>query len=331
MSDGIQQYVKRQLLLATALAALAIIPTLAGNSSLSVVLGWCSGFVSLLFLSIAAAIIISSGHVDIATGPVMSLLGMIIIFMLAILGPTMKAVLIAHLAAIAGGIVVYGLMFLVVQKGLSSLITTLGMLFVAKGLSTFLQVCFQGASQICGPDVHFFANRSGVVPANYVVSAVGRPVVSALIAISLILVVFIWRFYTRSGLDHVAVGLNPDSAKFAGVSASKVHCVAFLLAGILVVCATFVRLHGTTNGGWSADTGWGEELLAIAVAVVGGTRITGGRFDPIAVLFAALVVYAMRDVITNDLGLPSETASAAFGVVIALVAWLDTRSKRASQ
>ena len=64
-----------------------------------------------------------------------------------------------------------------------------------------------------------------------------------------------------------------------------------------------------------------HKLLAIAIAVIGGTRISGGRFNPIGIFAASLAVYISRDIITSDLGIPAEVASLVFGaLLLAIVA-----------
>lgn len=319
----------RQASLLIAFSVLIFVSIFSGGNFIAVLSSWITNFVPLLFLSIAASLIISSGHVDISTGSVMSLLGMLLVFWVGVFGFDLKNVILAHILAISVGVIIYFLVFTIISRNVSSLIITLAVFFIAKGLSTFLQACLQGAGVICrSHGTGFLISTSGILPSNYVLHILASPIISGIVAILLVLIVNFWRFHTRMGLEHVAVGLNQVSAKFAGVSTRKVHFIAFLMAGFLVGLATIVRLHGQTHGGWSANTGWGEELLAIAIAVIGGTRITGGYFDPFSVSLAALVIYAMRDVVTNDLNLPSEMASIAFGIVMAIVVWFDSRNQR---
>lgn len=297
-----------------------------GSGNISVISSWISNSTPLVILSMAAAIVISSGHIDISTGPLMGLLGMFMIFFVSMYGLTEFGAYYLHVLVIIIALLFYGLVFLLIRKNISSLIITLSAYFIAKGISVLLQSCLQGAGAICrSEDVLSFQTTSGVLPSKYVFSSIGSLPASIFIITTLTMVVYFWRFHTRSGLEHVAVGMDRASAKFIGVGAQKVYFWAFTFAGCLVSLATIVRIHGQTNGGWSANTGWGEELLAIAIAVIGGTRISGGRLDPISISLAALIIYAMRDVVTNDLRLPSELASIVFGAIMAIVIILDSR------
>jgi len=319
----------RRISLFLTFCAIILVSAYSGNTNSAVFLSWVVNFVPLLFLSIAAAIIISSGEIDISIGAVMSFLGMLLIIWISIFGLNLTNIIIAHIIVLFAGISIYLIIYLIISNKIPSLIVTLSVYFIAKGLSTSLQVFLQGAGTLWrshGAD--FLVSKSGVLPSEYVLHVFGTPIISIIIVIGLISASYFWRFHTRSGLEHVAIGLNPVSARFVGISKRKVHFLTFLIAGVLITFATFLRLHGQTQGGWSANTGWGEELIAIAIAVIGGTRITGGHFDPISVVLSALIVYGLRDVVTNDLGLPSEMASIAFGLIMCIVVWFDMRRQR---
>lgn len=319
----------RQLYLLAALFFIVFVSIICGANPLVIVPTWVANFTPLFLLAMAAAIVISSGNIDIALGAVMSFLGMCLIICVSIFGGTFGSILLAHIFSIALGLTIYIGIFLAVRHGISSLIITLSVYFIAKGLSTFVQACLQGAGsigRILG--TNYFHSKSGVLPSEYVFSLAGTPLFSLAVVVCSVSFFYYWRFYTRNGLEHVAVGYDPVAARFAGISCNKVYLLTFFKAGILVVIATLIRFHGQTQGGWAPSIGWGEELLAIAVAVIGGTRISGGRFDPIAVSLSALVIYALRDIVTNDFNLPSEIASIVFGVVMVLVAFLDSRTQK---
>lgn len=300
-----------------------------GGNPVTIIPTWLSNSMPLLFLSLAAAIIISSGNIDIALGAIMSLLGMFLIFIISFYGASLTVVIVAHFLTFLVCIFCYSFVCLLVNKGFSALIVTLALFFMAKGASTLLHVTMQGVGVIgryLGTD--FLISKSGVVPYEYVLQFLETPLVSLLIALVLIFSLHFWRFHTLSGLRHVATGANVTSAKYVGVDNKSVYFCAFILVAGLVYAATFIRLHGQAHGGWTPNTGWGEEMLAIAVAVIGGTRISGGRFEPVAVWLSSLVVYSLRDVVTNDLRLPSEATSIAFGLIMLLVVALDSRTQK---
>lgn len=320
---------RRRIYLCASLFFIIIISFLLGSDPLILIPIWISNFVPILLLSMAAAIVISCGNIDIAPGAIMSFLGMCIIMWMSIMGSEKLNVMIGHLVAIVICLIIYITIYGAIRLKIPSLIITLSAYFICKGFSIFLQACLQGAGSIGHLlNKDYFIYKSNTIPEEYVLHVVGNPIFAFIAVIVLVSLLYFWRFHTRQGLEHIAVGFDPKAAVFSGISCEKVYFISFLLAGIFVILATFFRIHGQTQGGWTPNTGWGEELLAIAIAVIGGTRITGGRFDPISILLSALTIYAMRDVVTNDFNLPSEIASMAFGITIVLVIILDSRTQK---
>ena len=298
-----------------------------GSLSIQILEVWATNLIPLLFLSLAAAVIISCGQIDISTGGIMSLLGMIILLVYGFPEKSLTSVLLGHVIALTMVLAIYWVYSMAVNKGISSLLVTLSTLMLSKGCSTLIQTCMQGAGEICRSS-SVLALKSATLPQRYIMPFMDN-VFFALLVIGVVLGVSIaWRFHSRWGLEHIAVGMDQNSARYSRISVSRIYQLAFLTAGVLVYFASIIRLHGQANGGWSANVGWGEELLAIAVAVIGGTRVTGGRFDPVSIALATAAVYISRDIITNDLGVPSEAASMFFGLVLFTIVWADSRAQK---
>jgi ribose/xylose/arabinose/galactoside ABC-type transport system permease subunit len=116
--------------------------------------------------------------------------------------------------------------------------------------------------------------------------------------------------------------MDAKAAEIAGVDIKRVYFAAFLMSGALVGLSALLSLVAVQRGGWAPNTGWGKELLAIAAAVLGGCRITGGRFDPVCVALATLLMFAVRDTI-SALSLPVELEYVVLGVGVILVALID--------
>jgi len=83
-----------------------------------------------------------------------------------------------------------------------------------------------------------------------------------------------------------AVGSNRDSANFSGIRSKKVIKNCYILNGIMSSMAgityTFINNSATTTGLS------GIELTAIAIAILGGTSMSGGFFKPIPIVFSGL-------------------------------------------
>ncbi len=308
------------------LAICLLVAAATGSLSVSLMQVWAVNVTPIFLLSVAAAMVISCGHVDISTGGIMSVVGMIVLFVFGVPNEGLGSFALAHFVAFIFILIVYWLYASAAIKGVSTLIVTLSAFLAAKGFATLLQTCMQGVGEVCRNSWNK-ASGASVIPRDLLLSPLGSPLFSVVILLLCLLALVFWRYRTRWGLEHIAVGIDKEAAKFARISSARIYALAFGAAGLLVFAATVIRLHGQGGGGWSANTGWGEELLAIAIAVIGGTRITGGRLDPVSLLMAAFAVYVSRDLITNDLRVPSEVASILFGVLLLIVAWSDVRKR----
>ena len=81
------------------------------------------------------------------------------------------------------------------------------------------------------------------------------------------------------------------------------------------------------QGSWNIDSARGYELLAISAAVIGGSRIQGGRLDPLPVFLAAGFVQLTHG-ITHLTSMPSEASYLFTGLALASVCFIDGRSSR---
>jgi ribose transport system permease protein len=302
------------------------VPLFNGSLSASLVQVWLANALPYFMLSLAAALIISCGQIDISTGGIVSLAGMIIVAAFTASGGTTTGVLISHGLALIAVLLIYLAYAFAARRGISTLIVTLSLLLVAKGSSTLLQSCLHGVGEICRTG-RIMTGGSAILPEWAVLNIVGDAWFSVLAFVLVLSGAQMWRHRTRWGLEHIAVGMDVEASKFCRIPVRTIYTRAFLAAGVLVFVATVMRLHGPNDGGWSANTGWGDELLAIAIAVIGGTRISGGRFNPTWILVASLTVYISRDIITSDLGIPAEVASLVFGALLLSIVAVEMSRK----
>jgi ribose transport system permease protein len=110
-----------------------------------------------------------------------------------------------------------------------------------------------------------------------------------------------------------AVGLNPWAAKLSGVRTGAVTLAAYVLSGF---CAALV---GLLLAGFTAqayyDMGKPYLLSSIAVVVLGGTSITGGRGHYMGILGGALLFTALSSMLAST-SLPEAMRSIIYGLVL---------------
>ncbi len=146
--------------------------------------------------------------------------------------------------------------------------------------------------------------------------------------VAVVLAVVMWSLlrFTVLGQSHTAVGLNETGALFSGIRTRAVKVTAFALSGMFASVAGIMIIG---QAGSASSTGLGSDLLlpGITAAIVGGTAITGGITNPINIVFGALTV-TLIPIGAAALGLPSETQSLVYGLVIIIAVALTISRKR---
>ena len=124
---------------------------------------------------------------------------------------------------------------------------------------------------------------------------------------------------TSFGRSMYYVGANKRAAYFSGVPVDRVKIVVFVISGVLAAIAGM--LIATQIGRAKSDVGSGYEVTAIAIAMLGGTSLFGGRGSPLGVLFGMITL----GVLTNILALSrmgSHLEIAMKGVLVIAVVYV---------
>jgi ribose/xylose/arabinose/galactoside ABC-type transport system permease subunit len=151
--------------------------------------------------------------------------------------------------------------FVIAVLGVNSLIATLGSMIAFRGLGLLL-------------------TDARVIPLPAVASNIGNatigPVFVDTVVVALVLVgVYTLHARTTYGRQLTAVGNNEETARRIGIPVKQTTLIAFVLSGALAglsAVSSFIQV-----GSISGFLGQGLEFHAIAVAVVGGLSLAGGR------------------------------------------------------
>ncbi len=120
---------------------------------------------------------------------------------------------------------------------------------------------------------------------------------------------------TRLGRNLRAIGSSEPASRMAGLPVDRTRIIAFGLVGLFTAIAG-VGLAALLSSA-SADMSLGFELTVIAVAVVGGTSLEGGRGSLLGTFTAAILFSALNNAL-NLLGVTSYWQYVAIGVVLIL-------------
>jgi ribose transport system permease protein len=224
--------------------------------------------------------------------------------------------LISVLAGLLAALIV-GLIngFCVAVLGLSSFVTTLGMLSIVRGLA---YVVSNGRGSFPGgPDAdYFYALTSGDLyglPAPFIY----------LIVLALLMAVVL--HHSTFGRHVFALGGNEKAAEQTGIAVTRVKIAVY------VISALAAGLQGIIISGWlgsaPANMATSYELNVIAAAVIGGANLAGGIGGPLG----AIVGCVLLEVIRNGLVLAQVNSywqQTLVGVIIIAAVLVDrVRSK----
>lgn len=152
---------------------------------------------------------------------------------------------------------------------------------------------------------------------------------SALILIGAILLFWLIMRFTSFGRHIYAVGGNAEAARRAGISVVGVRVAVFTLAATLAAAGGILAASRAISGTAQID----QTLLldAIAIAVIGGVSLFGGRGSVWAVVLGALVIGSLK----NGLDLQGQQQDIkqmveATVLIIAVTADAITRRRNAS-
>lgn len=316
LSSGRFSVPKGFITVAAATIALVVLGALFAPSSISqgAVLGMLPFAAVLAIVGLGQMLVVQQGGIDLSVPGAISLA--IVIVSHEPNGDDSKllpAVLLALVFAVGAGLA-NGLMVGVL--GLNSIIATLGtnaLLFAAV-------IGISGGTPRGTTDL--LASIAGELTLG-----IPRSVLFALVALALVMVLV---KRTVPGRRFEAVGASPLAARAAGLRVRLHQTAAFVWAQLLY-CLAGILLAGITAQP-TAFQGNSYLLPSVAVVVLGGTSLLGGRGFPIATVVAALFLTQL-DQFTFALGVPSaartllQAAALAIGVALYSVDWQAARTR----
>ncbi|MCV9938953.1 ABC transporter permease [Boseaceae bacterium BT-24-1] len=273
--------------------------------------GLTQRMVALGIVALGQTLTILVGSIDLSVANLISVAAVLASFIMkgepAMIAPAVLAVL--ALSAAVG--LVNGL--IIARLDVNPLIATLGVGLILQGLLS--------AS---------FSNFAGSVPSAFQAFAYGRigPLPwSVLLLFVLAFAIWLMLTRTRFGAHLYATGGNRDGARLAGIRTERViigaHVLCSLMAGL-----TGLYLASRLRAGapWVGRDGV-YDLESIAVVVIGGTLLAGGRGGVWGTL-AGVFLFATLDAVFNMTGIDAFPKQVLRGAIVILaVAVYAVRSR----
>ncbi len=205
-------------------------------------------------------------------------------------------------------------------------IATLSMMVFARGLAKYASGGMKVSTAIANPDGTY--HYVDVPPLfRFVDNRILGGNVSVVTIIFLVCVAFAWMLMTkhRWGRYLYAIGGNEEAARFSGVPVIAVKTMAYIFSGMFAAVAGICQAAQEQQG--DPEAGVGYELMAIAMVVIGGTSLMGGR-GGIGLTLLGVLTIGYLDKILSINAVPEAGRLMLTGAII-VVAVLTQRRKRA--
>jgi len=274
-------------------------------------------------VAVGMTLVMISGGIDLSVGMVASLASIVVALGFA---NWHLGVAPSILLGIASALVVEVIMgFIISRTRVESFIITLGGMILAQGAALLLS---NSREVDIGDELKFLTGN--------LIPGVRDPVTDLPLNLPAYVLVFavvmvlggLVLGYTKYGKRIYAIGSNPQAAFLAGINLKRMRYSVFLLMGFLVGISATVLL-GRVNTG-IITLGQGLEIDTIAMVVIGGTALAGGKGNIVGTLIGVLFMGSIGNAM-NLLRLPSEVQYVARGVVIIIAVSAGEVSAKVSE
>ncbi len=258
-------------------------------------------------LAFGETILIICGMIDLSSGSVLALSGVLSVSVFKMTGSLTLAFFVAIFVAVFCNLINA---LMVTRFKAPPFIATLAMLAMARG-AALLYTNGQNIYQI--DDYTVFGQGSiGFIP---------TPIV-------FLLVFFVLTWYilnhTRFGRSLFAIGGNEEAAIASGINVNKNKIIAYLVNGVLVGVAGVLFMSRVNSGLPNGAIGY--EFHALTSSIIGGTSFSGGVGTAGGTVAGAFIVGFLNNIM-NLASVNSYLQQIVRGAIIALAVIYDVKSK----
>jgi len=270
-------------------------------------------------LACGMTIVILTAGIDLSVGSVLGMTGMLFaLFMIKLGVSPFVGIPVTLLAGAAAGLLNGAV---ITTFKIQPFVATLAMMVSARGLAKFIgggRKIQAGTEQL--PPI-FGQIRSQILNNNLAIVTI----------IFLVSVGFFWIVLsrTRFGRHLFAVGGNEEAARLSGVRVNTVKAAAYAISGFMSGVAGICYAATTDYG--DPEAGGAYELTAIAMVVIGGTSLMGGRGGILPTLLGALIIGYIEKILSiNDVEIAYRFMVEGAIIVTAVIIQQTGRRTRAS-
>lgn len=259
-------------------------------------------------LAYGEMVLIVSGLLDLSSGAVLALAGVLSVSLYKATGSMAMAFAVAIGVAVAFNMINA---FFVANCNLPAFIVTLATQMAARG-AALLYTSGQNIVQIGDYAVVGQGKIGGVIPI---------PVIFMIVAT--IIIAYIMN-HTKLGRSFYAIGGNEEASIASGINVVRSKYLAFLINGILVGIAGVLFMArvnaGLPNGAVS------YEMEGLTATIVGGTSFSGGVGTTLGTLVGSFIIGCLNNIM-NLQGVDSYVQQIVKGIIIVAAVLYDIKFK----
>nr|QIQ10666.1 hypothetical protein GAGBIFFJ_00025 [uncultured bacterium] len=289
-------------------------------------------FSEVALLCVGLTFVIANGDIDLSVGSVLALSGSVAGFCMIKLGLDPPAAVLLALAAGTAAGMVNGM--LVTRFKLPAFVATLGMFYMARGVSVWLVAGGQLANfpaefNLLGRKLIELLRYWKIAPPQGILFDIAAALSVQTIIMTVIAVVAgIVLAYTTIGQRVLATGGNTRAADYAGINTNAVRfwSLAFSAFCAAVAGVLYIAFFKAFN----PSAGLLRELDAIAAVIIGGGSIFGGFGSVLGSLAGAAVITLIRALLslqiltpTGSFVLPQHWVNVFIGLILIIAVVAD--------
>lgn len=258
-------------------------------------------------LAYGEMLLIISGMLDLSSGSVLALAGVLSISSYKATGSLVVGLLVAVVIAVVCNLINA---LMVTNFQAPPFIATLAMQMVARGIALF----FTKGQNILQLDKYIVFGQGTLGP------------IPISIIFMIVITFIIWYIlrHTRFGRSLYAIGGNEEAAVASGINVKKNKYIVFILNGILVGISGVLFMSRVNAG--LPNGALGYEMEGLTAAIVGGTSFSGGVGTTLGTLAGAFIIGCLNNIM-NLIGVDSYIQQIVKGAIIALAVIWDIQSK----
>jgi ribose transport system permease protein len=273
-------------------------------------------------LACGMTLVIITGGIDLAVGSVVGLTAVAFsIFSIHLGWPAWLAIIVCILVGGLTGLISGGL---IAYTKLQPFIATLAMFSFARGLARFITDDKKVTTYIMNSSGSMVYKKLpeifGVID-NRILG--GNVSVVSIIFLVCFIITWVLLSKHKWGRELYAMGGNEESARLSGIRVKLSKTLAYVFCGLMCGIAGICEAAQQTQGDPYSGTGY--ELTAIAMVVIGGTSMSGGR-GGIGLTFLGVLIMGYLEKVLSINAIPMAMRLMITGIII-VVAVLAQRKR----